>query len=290
MGILNRCEIYHRKYRNLVLKTVTLQSLKRNINTWMTFKIITSEYLSEFENRVKPQIAELTDHLEDERLEVDYFQFYNSVSSVYSSKIEGENIDFDSFYKHKFLKVPYKPDYTQRADDLFSAYEFIQSERLSLNNLKIAHKILSAHLLPQNQQGIIRNNPMFVINSDDRIEYVATDPDKVLTELENLFDDINVLLQSDLKTVEVFYYASFIHLVFVKIHPFQDGNGRTARLLEKWFLIEKLGRKAFAIKLEKNYYINLELYYRNIRNLGIEYDHLDYSKSLDFLLMTIKSL
>lgn len=33
----------------------------------------------------------------EESLSVDYFDFYNSVSSVYSSKIEGENIDFDSF-------------------------------------------------------------------------------------------------------------------------------------------------------------------------------------------------
>lgn len=46
---------------------------------------------------------------------VDYFQFYKSVSSVYSSKIEGEDIDFDSFFKHKFLKVKFKPDYTRKS-------------------------------------------------------------------------------------------------------------------------------------------------------------------------------
>ena len=38
---------------------------------------------------------------------VDHFQFYKSVSSVYSSKIEGEDIDFDSYFKHKFLKVKF---------------------------------------------------------------------------------------------------------------------------------------------------------------------------------------
>ena len=84
-----------------------------------------------------------------------------------------------------------------------------------------------------------------------------------------------------------FYYASMIHLVFVKIHPFQDGNGRTARLLEKWFLIEKIGQKAIAVQLEKNYYKHLKNYYANIIKLGLEYEVLDYGKSLDFLLMTV---
>lgn len=70
----------------------------------------------------------------------------------------------------------------------------------------------------------------------------------------------------------------------------QDGNGRTARLIEKWFLREQIGKKITALELEKNYYLNKQAYYHNIRKIGLEYDHLDYSKSLDFLLMTVNSL
>ena len=131
---------------------------------------------------------------------------------------------------------------------------------------------------------------MFVINSDDRIEYVAAEPNIVKTELRKLFNDIDYLLKMDLNDFDTFYFASYIHLVFVKIHPFQDGNGRTARLLEKWFLIEKLGEKATSVQLEKNYYKNLDSYYKNIKRLGVEYDKLDYSKCLDFLLMTVTGL
>ena len=256
----------------------------------MELEIIKTNLLQEFVNKANVRIEDLLENIDKEKLPVDYFQFYNSVSSVYSSKIEGEEIDFDSFYKHKFMNVSYQANYTQRADDLFAAYAFIENKELNFDNTRKAHKTLSAHLLPVDQQGRLRNNPMFVINSDDRIEYVAAEPNLVSGEMEKLFRDIAYLLSQELNTKEVFYYASMIHLVFVKVHPFQDGNGRAARLMEKWFLISKLGRKANAIQLEKNYYQNLSAYYSNIKKLGLEYIDLDFDKAMDFLLMTIDSI
>ena len=256
----------------------------------MTFEILNPLLLVEYKKIVNQSPIDILTNLEKIDTPVDYFQFYNSVSSVYSSKIEGENIDFDSFYKHKFLNIQYQPDYTKKADDLYLAYEFIFKNKLNLENLQKAHSILSSNLLPKNQQGFIRNNPMFVINNDDRIEYVATEPTKVKSELDKLFNDIKKLQTAKLDDFEVFYYAAYIHLVFVKIHPFQDGNGRAARLIEKWFLIEQINDKATAVQLEKNYFKNLERYYSNIKKMGIEYETLDYSKALDFLVMTAKGL
>ncbi len=95
----------------------------------MKFKILTSQLLDDFIKQVIESPLDRLDRAEKVEMPVDYFQFYKSVSSVYSSKIEGEDID-------------------------------------SLSKIEL--------------------NPF-----------------------------------------EVFYYASLIHLVFVKIHPFQDGNGRT---------------------------------------------------------------
>jgi Fic family protein len=256
----------------------------------MDFKILTDKLLDDYTKNVKESPLDKIDKIKKVEMPVDYFQFYKSVSSVYSSKIEGEDIDFDSYFKHKFLKVKFRPDYTRKADDLYSAYDFIDNNKLTLENVRKVHSILSKNLLPKSQQGLIRNNPMFVINSEDKIEYVATSPGIVKSELDNLFHDITVLQNVDLNPFEIFYYASLLHLVFVKIHPFQDGNGRTARLIEKWFLIEKLGQKATSVQLEKNYYKNLKDYYANIRKIGLEYENLDYSKGLDFLLMTIKGI
>jgi Fic family protein len=256
----------------------------------MDFKILTDKLLDDYTKAVKESPLDKIDKSEKIEIPVDYFQFYKSVSSVYSSKIEGEEIDFDSYFKHKFLKVKFKPDYTRKADDLYAAYDFIDNNTLTLEHVKKAHSILSKNLLPKSQQGLIRGNPMFVINNDDKIEYVAADPVIVKCELEKLFYDIDILHRTNLNSFEIFYYASLLHLVFVKIHPFQDGNGRMARLIEKWFLIEKIGEKATSVQLEKNYYKKLKDYYSNIRKIGLEYEDLDYSKSLDFLLMTVKGI
>lgn len=252
--------------------------------------MISDNLLEQFIESVDFEPLVAIESKKNESLPVDYFDFYNSVSSVYSSKIEGENIDFDSFFKHKFLKVEYNPDYTKKSEDLFRAYQFIQSNTFSEVNATKVHEILSQHLLPKSQRGAIRNNPMFVLNEDDRIEYVACEPSMIKSELAHFYNKVDDLLKAEIKPKAAFFYAAQIHLAFVKIHPFQDGNGRTARLLEKWFLIEKLGEDAVAIELEKNYYNNRKAYYNNIRAIGLEYDKLDYSKSLDFLLMTINSL
>jgi hypothetical protein len=53
-------------------------------------------------------------------------------------------------------------------------------------------------------------------------------------------------------------------------------------LLEKWFLSEKLGPKAWFIQSEKYYFENRIAYYSNIRKLGLEYESLQYSEALDF--------
>lgn len=256
----------------------------------MNLKILNKNLFSNFVQKIDFSILEIIEKLEQKEISFDYYKTNYAISSVFSSKIEGEEIELDSFFKHKFLEVKFLPDYTKRTDDLFSAYEFMQENILNMRHILEAHSILSENLLPKFQRGNVRQNQMMIVNNDGKIEYVAADKSLVENELEKLFEDIDNLMSEDLSLEEIFYFASQIHLVFVKIHPFEDGNGRSARLLEKWFLKEFLGRKAFAVQLEKNYYKNLQNYYKNLKKIGIEYVDLDYNKSLDFLLMTVNSL
>jgi hypothetical protein len=69
----------------------------------MDLEILKYDLIVDFKEIVKASPLDTLRKNEKLDIPVDYFKFYNAVSSVYSSKIEGENIDFDSFFKHKFL-------------------------------------------------------------------------------------------------------------------------------------------------------------------------------------------
>lgn len=253
-------------------------------------KLIKPDLLPAYTKAVPADMQAAFDALQDAALSTDTFSFYTSVSSVFSSKIEGEEVDLDSYIKHKKFGIPFQPDYTRKTDDLYNAYIFAQQHPMNEINIREAHKLLSKHIVTEAFQGKYRTQNMFVTTGDGRIEYVAALPGEVESEMQQFMADLHFLLQKPMEIEEVFFFASLVHLVFVKIHPWNDGNGRSARLLEKWFLAEKLGKKAWFIQSEKYYYMQLSAYYKNIRSLGLEYHELDYTKALPFLLMLPESL
>lgn len=244
------------------------------------------EYVSGFDGAVKTEF----DTLRESELSTSDFSFYTSVSAVFSSKIEGENIDIDSFVKHKRFGVRYEPDYTQKIDDLYEAYSFSAGNSLTPLNIERVHNIITKNILHPSLRGSFRRGNMFVITGEGKIEYIAASPEIVAGAMQSFYADLSVLLEMHLTFAESFFFASMIHLVFVKIHPFEDGNGRTARLIEKWFLAEKLGTKAWFLQSEKMYYERHSQYYANIRQLGLEYETLNYLNAMPFLQMLPSSL
>lgn len=254
-------------------------------------QIVKDDLLESFSSKIDAKaLFSAFSTLKDAELSTEGFSFYTSVASVYSSKIEGEPIELDSYIKHKRFGVEFLPDYTRKIDDLYLAYQFAKEHIPSRENISTVHSILAKHIVSKNWQGRFRNQNMYVTTDDGRIEYVAASPFVVSTEMEKLYNDIDTLLQQKLDVTSVFYFASMIHLVFVKIHPWNDGNGRSGRLLEKWFLARHLGPKAWFVQSEKYYYRYRQEYYNNIRLLGLECEELDYSKALPFVEMLSKAV
>ncbi|HAH53741.1 MAG TPA: hypothetical protein DCM02_00230 [Flavobacterium sp.] len=253
-------------------------------------KIISEKLLEDYTKNFPQGLEEKFSTLCDAQISTESFSFYTSVASVFSSKIEGEEIELDSYIKHKKFGMEFLPDYTKKIDDLYNAYSFAKENTLNKSTIAQAHTLLAKNIVAKNQQGNHRYQNMYITNDEGRIEYVAALPSQVDDEMSKFYDDIECLLKRDLSFVEVFYFASMIHLVFVKIHPWNDGNGRSGRLLEKWFLSEKIGAKSWFVQSEKYYYQNHQLYYDNLRRLGFDYDSLNYSKAMPFLEMLPKSL
>lgn len=249
-------------------------------------KIIPVDLLEQYCKQADKKLSKKFDNLKDAEISTKTFSFYTSVSAIASSRIEGERMEVDSYLKHKMLNIKYQPDLVQKPNDLYNAYLFAQKNTLTKTNFLKAHTLLAKHLLLKAQQGIMRTGNMVVMeHNTGRIQYEAAMVADVKKHFELLWKDITTLKKEKLTHQEVFYFASFIHIVFVNIHPFEDGNGRAGRLLEKWFIAEMLGGKAWFLQSELNYYKNVNDYYKNLNRLGMFYEQLDYSKALPFLQM-----
>ena len=210
--------------------------------------------------------------------------YQTQASAVYSSNIEGNTIDLNSFMNYRQFQTKAKPQKELREiEDLIGAYSFAQENVLTEKNLLKAHKILSKQFLIASLRGKYRNDKVGVFGQSGLV-YLAVEAEYVGEVMRSFFKEISALLTASLSLEEVFYFASLIHLRFAHIHPFADGNGRAARLLEKWFLAQKLGKLFWNLPSEKFYKDHQANYYNNI-NLGVNFYELDYNECLPFLVM-----
>jgi len=253
----------------------------------LKMEILTDEYLTVYRKKYGKKLNSYFKEF-DKGSVSNNFDYYLESSAVYSSNIEGNTIDLNSFMNSKFLGKRKNNKEHKEIVDLIGAYKFAETNILNEKNFLKAHGILSKQILIRSKQGIYREEKIGVFDAGGLV-YLAVEPEYVKAELKKLFNDIKYLKQAELSMEEVFYYASMIHLILAHIHPFMDGNGRTARLAEKWFLSMKLGKNVWKIKSEKYYFENRSKYYRNI-NLGSDYYELNYDKCFPFLEMLIKSL
>ena len=109
-------------------------------------QIIQSKHIQEYNKQLTVDIASALQKINEAELRPEDFTFYTSVSVVSSSKIEGEQVEIDSYMKHKMLNVQYVPEYIQKPNDLYSAYEYAQNNKLTKKPFLQTHELITAHL------------------------------------------------------------------------------------------------------------------------------------------------
>ena len=139
-------------------------------------------------------------------------------------------------------------------------------------------KIVTQGLVAKFNSGKIRKVPVFV--NDPRLRqpiYWPPDHQEVLKLTNDLFD----FIKSNKGKIDPLILAGIFHKQFVIIHPFADGNGRTARLAAK-ILLAEMGLNTFNLFSFENYYNqNVTKYFQNVGEKGNYYDIKD---KVDFTL------
>ncbi len=141
----------------------------------------------------------------------------------------------------------------QEVKNAYEAYSAIESfDAYSESDLLKAHKMLTN--LIQDDAGKYRNHAEGVFDGD-KVIFIAPPADMVPNLMQNLFD----WLKKD-KETHLLIKSCIFHYEFVFIHPFGDGNGRTARLwqnvlLSKWNpLFEYVPIESQIQKYQSEYY------------------------------------
>lgn len=134
------------------------------------------------------------------------------------------------------------------------AYQYIKkciSEDLILSEeiIKNIHNILMENIIPG---GIYRNVDVYISGA----EHTPPSPTEMYQQIKNFYFDL--LEKKFANEIEL---AAWTHAEFVSIHPFVDGNGRTARLIMNYQLMKK-GFLPISIKKESRleYFNTLEEY------------------------------
>jgi len=108
-------------------------------------------------------------------------------------------------------------------------YRSARNQEIRENHIKDLHKIFFYRIDPKNA-GKYRKQRVLVTGS----EFLPPSPDKVPGLMQSLAREMPRLR----KKFHPVHFAALLHRELVTIHPFIDGNGRTARLLMNLALLQ----------------------------------------------------
>lgn len=145
-----------------------------------------------------------------------------------------------------------------------------KEERLSEYSIKQIHSLILKNIDDENK-GKYRTTNVIISGAEHKPPQSFEVQSKMQEFIKNYNENITKLHPIEL--------ASFVHIEFVKIHPFLDGNGRTSRLLMNLELI-KAGFPPVVIELEDR----LEYY----KALDIAHTENDYKPFLELMKKVVE--
>lgn len=180
----------------------------------------------------------------------------NKIHSIHSSlKIENNSLsikEVKDVINGKLVIGPEKE--IQEVKNAYKAYEMIKKVNpYSVTDLKKVHGVMTNLLV--DESGVFRSGEEGVFSGDICI-FIAPKPEFV----PKLMDDLFLWMKKNKDEIHPLILSSIFHYEFVFIHPFQDGNGRMARLwqniiLSNWKeLFEYLPIETQIEKYQKKYY------------------------------------
>ena len=195
-----------------------------------------------------------------------------------STHIEGNQLNLNqvgAVYAHKKVDAPNRDIY--EVQNYLKALRYIEQvvqkkQPLTERVILKIHKLVTDKTLPEEQCGKYRGGPVYVVRRRLGMpqETVYTGPDaKMVPRL--MAELIEWIRESEKQDVHPVIVAGVVHQEIAAIHPFADGNGRTARALATLVLYQRGFdfRRLFA--LEDYYNEDRPAYYRAI-NVGENYE------------------
>ncbi|MFA6098805.1 MAG: Fic family protein [Patescibacteria group bacterium] len=214
----------------------------------------------------------------------------------HSTEIEGNRLDIaqvEALYAHRKIDAPARDIYEVK--NYLKALEYIekvvaQRQLISEKVILKIHNLVTSNTLAPRSSGHYRPGPIYVVRRrlglPAQIMYTGPEAKRV-PQLMNNF--VAWLRDSEKKQINPVIVAAVAHLEIAAIHPFTDGNGRTARALATLILYQRGYdfRRLFA--LEDYYNTDRPAYYKAI-NQGKNYDERqkDCTPWLDYFITGFK--
>ena len=204
----------------------------------------------------------------------------NRIKSIHSSlAIEANSLSFDQVKDIIDGKTVIGPqDEIQEVKNAYEAYKLIKEvDQYSIKDLKRVHGVMTYLIV--NESGVFRKGNEGVFDENGNCIHVCPPPEQVDGLMNQLF---NWMKKND-DIIHPLIMSSVFHYEFVFIHPFADGNGRTARLwqnviLSNWEEIFEY------VPIESQIKKYQEEYYTSIANCDHKGDSTEF---IEFMLKMI---